>query len=416
MKMNAFIRKFLLIYMFAFVLFGCKNTIRDNENLLPNRSGKNIKVATIDELQQAILDVKPGETILLEDGLYQLKQPLRIENKVHFTLQGASGDASKVVLLGGGWEGGNPRDGIVIRSSEDITIADLSIAEARTYGIKVEALGNETYPTNPANINIIRCNFMNIGVRAIKGTAPENREPLVGGSVQFCRFENTKVPDTTWSFKGDYISAIDMMYLKDWKFCDNVFYNIRGANGGGRGAIFIWNQSRNILVERNTFIGCDRSISFGNPSEPTHYQQGTLHNYDGIIRNNFIVAGNEHGKGIEIVWANNVQVCHNTVYADDTQYRAIHYFQKISDLDIINNLIRGRILGDIEAEEEGNITGKLEGYFRSPAVGDLHLTALATDAFGKGVQLSSVQHDIDGQERKTSPDVGAHEYLKDDDK
>ncbi len=416
LKMKVLLRIFFFINVFAIILFGCKNSNVNDENFLPDRSGKNIKVTTADELHQSIRDVKSEETILIEDGIYQLKQPLMIENKAHFTLKGASGDASKVVLLGGGWEGGNPRDGIVIRSSDDVTIADISIAEVRSYGIKVEALGNESYPTNPFNINIIRCNFMNFGVRAIKGTAGKNRKGVEGGAVRFCRFENTKVPDTAWLFGGDYISAIDMMYLKDWTFSDNVFYNIRGANGGGRGAIFIWNQSRNVVVERNTFIGCDRSISFGNPSEPTNYEPGTLHNYDGIIRNNFIVAGDKRGKGIEVVWADNVEVCHNTIYAPDLQYRAIHYFQKISNLTVANNLVRGSILGDVQAKEEGNISGNMEGYFKSPAVGDLHLTILATEAFGKGFQLSSVQDDIDGQKRKALPDVGADEYINDDDK
>ena len=73
-------------------------------------------------------------------------------------------------------------------------------------------------------------------------------------------------------------------------------------HAGGRGAIFIWNQGRNIVVERNVFVGCDCSISFGNPSEPTNYEPGTLHNYDGIIRNNFIIADTGQGTGIEVIW------------------------------------------------------------------------------------------------------------------
>ncbi len=400
-----------IFFLAVTVIFitGCKNSGQLTGDLLPDRRGGTIQVATLDELQQAVLNVKPHETILIADGVYRLKQPLMIENKTHFTLRGASGDAAKVVLQGGGWEGGNPRDGIVIRSSRDVVIADLGIVDFRTFGIKVEALGNEKFPESPENIHVLRCNFMNIGVRAIKGTAPANRHPLVGGSVRFCRFENTKVPDTTWQFRGDYVSAIDMMYLKDWTFSDNAFYNIRGANGGGRGAIFIWNQSRNIVVERNKFIGCDRSIAFGNPSEPTHYEPGTLHNYDGIIRNNFIVAGDRRGKGIEVTWADNVEVCHNTIYAPEQQYRAIHYFQKVSGLNIANNLVQGNILGEGDAQLTGNLKGNLDGYFISPAVGDLHLTVRAEKAIGKGTETGCAQNDIDGQERKKIPDIGADE-------
>jgi hypothetical protein len=388
-------------------MLGCKNSY---DTVLTERKGKIIHVTTTDELQQALLNVNPHETILIADGVYNLKQPLMVENKEHFTLRGASGNPANVVLQGGGWEGGNPRDGIVIRSSNDVVIADLSIIECRNFGVKIEALGNELFPMSPKNIQIIGCNFMNIGVRAIKGTAPANRQLLEGGLIRFCHFENTKIPDTTWQFRGDYVSAIDMMFLKDWTISDNTFYNIKGVHGGGRGAVFIWNQSRNVVVERNVFVGCDRSIAFGNPSEPTHYEQGTLHNYDGIIRNNFIVAGSSRGKGIEIVWADNVQVCHNTVFSPDLKYRAIDYFQKIRGLRVANNLVQGLILGEGDALLEGNLAGALDGYFISPAAGNLHLTVRALEAIGKGIPGSCALDDIDGQKRKSVPDIGADEF------
>jgi hypothetical protein len=66
----------------------------------------------------------------------------------------------------------------------------------------------------------------------------------VRGSVRYCDFENTKVPPANWLFGGDYISAIDMMALESWTFSDNVFKNIKGRNGGGRAAIFVWCDPR----------------------------------------------------------------------------------------------------------------------------------------------------------------------------
>jgi len=72
----------------------------------------------------------------------------------------------------------------------------------------------------------------------------------VRGSVSYCHFENTKVPPAHWLFGGDYIAAIDMMALEDWTFSDNIFRNIKGRNGGGRAAIFIWVRSRRVVVER----------------------------------------------------------------------------------------------------------------------------------------------------------------------
>ena len=371
---------------------------------LTERNGEAIHVQNPQELQKALLEANSEDTILLEDGIYRLESPLWIENKENLTIKGASGDPEKVVLMGGGWDGGKPKDVMVIRGSGNISIAYLTITEARTYGIKIEGVEGLR---NPWDINISHCRLIDIGVRAIKGTATQDRKHMERGSVRHCYFENTRVPDPDWLFNGDYVSAIDMMYLDHWTFADNFFRNIKGANGGGRGAIFIWNQSRNVVVERNLFMGCDRSIAFGNPSEPTNYVQGTLHNYDGIIRNNAIVTG--AGKGIELVWLDNVKVYNNTIYCPDPQGRALHYFQRISRLHLANNLVRGRMEGEGDVTSENNVVGELSDYFVNLAAGDLHLTEAATLALGKGIVLPLVQDDIDGDKRGEHPDVGADE-------
>ncbi|MCC6443309.1 MAG: right-handed parallel beta-helix repeat-containing protein [Armatimonadetes bacterium] len=371
---------------------------------LPARDGRTVQVDSAQKLAQAVREARDGDTILIRDGEYRLGSPLWVEGKKHITLRGESEDPGKTVLKGGGWTGGKPEDILVIRGSEDIAVGYLTFMEAHSYGIKIEGVKGLM---NPRRITVTRCIFRDIATRHIKGTATDDRKPMEGGLVRYCRFENTRIPDRRWLFEGDYVSAIDMMFLKDWTFADNTFKNIKGANGGGRGAVFIWNQSRNVLVERNTFIGCDRSIAFGNPSEPTNYVPGTLHNYDGIIRNNFITAG--AGKGIELVWLDNVKVYHNTVYCPDPNGLGIHYFRKISRLDLANNLVRGRIEGEGEAALRGNVAGPLEGYFVDPLNGDLHLTAKAAGALKKAVPLPSAREDIDGEKRGKPADVGADE-------
>lgn len=403
--------KVLVYIVFAYFIYGCNTT----DPSYPERQGKTVLVAAAGDLQQAITDAKPYETILIKDGIYKIEQSILIDNKAHLTLRGASGDSAKVVLKGDGWGDfynkkridNDPADLIIIRNSEDIFIADLTISDVSHYGIKLDT---ETKAVNSAirNINIFRCHFVNIGTRAFKGTATKDRTHLTGGSVKSCIFENSLIPDTSWLYSGDYISAIDMMYLDSWTFSDNIFRNFKGANGGGRGAIFIWNQSRNIVVERNIFVGCDRSIAFGNPSEPTNYEPGTLHNYDGIIRNNFITGGYNGGKGIEIVWADNIKVYNNTIWSFDTNYLAINYFQKINRLSLFNNLVRGKISGEgNEVISEANLAGDIEGYLIAPEKGDLHLTKHAKEAPGKGVQLSDLKDDIDRQKRGNRIDIGA---------
>jgi len=390
---------------------------------LAPREGRAVPVSTVTELDQAMADARPGDTILVADGTYMLERTLLFDAKQHVTLRGASGDPAKVTLRGGGgWRGptdeyrsiGN-EDLVTIRRSEDIIIAHLTFADVRHYGIKI-GIDADRKPPNPSNIHIYNCRFRDIATRAIKGVAMADRKPVVGGSVRFCDFENTGIPDPSWAwalYEGNYVSAIDMMYLKDWTFSDNVFRNIKGASGGGRGAIFIWNQSRDITVERNLFIGCDRAVAFGNPSKPTGYEPGTLHVYGGVIRNNFIVVGaspkTAATKGIEIVWTDNVQVYHNTIYAPDPQCRAIHYFQDIHRLHLANNLVRGRLDGEGDVRAEGNVVGDLDGYFVNPLEGDLHLTERAAEALGKGTPLAAVTDDFDGQKRAEPADIGADE-------
>jgi hypothetical protein len=389
---------------------------------LPARDGRAVPVSTVPALRQAMMDARPGDTILVADGSYMLDRPLLFDGKQHVTLRSASGDPAKVTLRGpGAWRGPTDdyrsisnEDLLTIQRSEDIVIAHLTFAEVRHYGIKIGV--DAARPPNPGNIHIYNCRFRDIATRAVKGVAMVDRKPVVGGSVRFCDFENTGVPDPSWAwsiYDGNYVSAIDMMYLKDWTFSDNVFRNLKGASGGARGAIFIWNQSRNITVERNVFIGCDRSIAFGNPSKPTGYEPGTLHVYDGVIRNNFIVMGPGRraggSTGIEIVWTDNVRVYHNTVWAADPRARAIHYFENIHRLHLANNLVRGRIEGEGDMRTEGNVAGDLEGYFVNPREGDLHLTGRAADLLGKGVALAAVTDDFDGQKRPDPPEVGADE-------
>ena len=394
------------MYLYLLILLGLM------QNCTP--TGKNIRVSTVEELQQAVLEADSNVTVLIADGTYPLKQSLIIDHKNHLTLRGESGDAAKVILQGGGWgdfyngprESLEANDVIVIRNSEDITISDLTVAEASHYGIKLDA-ETEAVTSNPNNIHILRCNFMNIGTRGVKGTKSKNGKQLLGGSVRFCNFENTKILDTSGLFNGDYISGIDMMCLTGWEFSDNHFKNIKGANGGARGAIFIWVRSHDVLVERNVFIGCDRSIAFGNPHNPEYIESGMLHNYGGIIRNNFIIGDTEQSTGIEVAWTDNVQVCHNTIYGPGMNYSAIRYTNKINRLLISNNLVRGRIYGEGDVRLEGNVPGDLDGYFVNPATGDLHLTASASEALGKVIKLSIVQEDIDGQKRKDNTDVGA---------
>jgi len=223
-----------------------------------------IRVVTVDELFRAVEHIGAGGTILLGEGHYKLPQAIILQEKKNIIIRSAAGDPTKVTLSGKGWDSEAKGDDILrIARCEGVTIADLTFADCRSYGIKVEA------ENAPKDICIYNCRFRNIGVRAIKGSAGQDPNVrAVRGSIRYCHFENTKVPPDHWLFGGDYIAAIDMMALEDWTFSDNVFRNIKGRNGGGRAAIFIWVRSRRVVVERNFIINCDRGWPSAIPVSP----------------------------------------------------------------------------------------------------------------------------------------------------
>jgi hypothetical protein len=376
---------------------------------LPPAHGQVVRVRTADQLLEAVDALEPGGTILVEDGYYRLPRTLVLDHKKNVAIRGASGDPAKVTLSGKGWDSGSPQndDILHIARCEGVTIADLTFADCRSYGVKVEA------ENGPKDIRIYNCRFRDIGVRALKGSAgTDPNVRAVNGSVRFCSFENTRVPPADWLFGGDYISAIDMMALEDWTFSDNVFQNIRGRNGGGRAAIFIWVRSRKVTVERNLIVNCDRGVAFGNPGESTANRPGERLVYvsDGIIQNNMIIGGPDCG--IELWHVDQIEVLHNSIWRpDENRNRGIRIGKGTIRTEILNNLIHGEITMDGgEAQLGNNLTGILEGYFVQPGSGNLALTAQAVGAIDKAEPLPEVPTDIRGRRRVGNADFGAWEF------
>lgn len=375
---------------------------------LPPPAGSVLRIATAEALLAAVDHVGRDETILLADGRYKMPRVIVLAGKTNIALRSASGNPEKVILSGSGWDSDNDRDDIVhVAHCDGVVIADLTFADCRSYGIKVEA------ENAPRNIQIYHCRFRDIGIRAIKGSA--GRDPAiraVKGSVRYCRFENTKVPPANWLFSGDYIAAIDMMALEDWTFSDNYFRNIKGRNGGGRAAIFIWVRSQQVVVERNLIVNCDRGVAFGNPGQSTANRGGEPPAYvtDGIIRNNFIAGGADCG--IELWYADHIKVLNNTIWRPEQNWaRGVRVGKGTAHSEILNNLVHGEIhLEGGEAQLRNNLTGRLPGYFVDAPAGNLALTAVATKAIDQGTPLPEVTDDIRLRTRTGQPDLGAWEF------
>ncbi|CAN5912087.1 hypothetical protein BH23PLA1_BH23PLA1_14120 [soil metagenome] len=135
-----------------------------------------------------------------------------------------------------------------------------------------------------------------------------------------------------------------------------------------------------------------------------------LHVYDSICRNNFIVAGPD--AGIELAWVDGVRVYNNTVWRQDPEGRDIRCIEKIHDVDIANNLVRGALLLTGNETARNNLVGPMEGWFVDPSGGNLRLRSAVVEVVDQGLNLPEIEDDIDGRRRGSSPDLGASEYVR----
>ena len=376
--------------------------------LLPIKQGSVQKVKDTASLKQVLESGIENATVLVADGIYDIAEPIYIQRGRNIVLRGASNDPTKTVLRGRGFFEGKPDDDLLrIGKVENVTIAYLTFTECRSYGIKVEA---ENFPKD---VHIYSCHFKNIGTRMIKGSTSQ-QGMAVGGSIRYCRFENTKIPPHEWLFEGDYITAIDMMALDGWQISDNFFKDIKGRNGGARGAVFIWVRSRNVTVERNAIVNCDRGISFGNPSGSSNYVPGQEHIRNSIIRNNFIVPGPD--AGIELWWADHIKVYNNTIWRDDAEGPGLRGGAdewKITHVDVVNNLVRGTNM------LAGGVRLRSNLFFSDfpidaldPHRTNLRLAPFSEKVVNKGTPLQEVVDDFEGRPRKATPDIGAVETME----
>lgn len=398
--MTAFVKYTCILCLYATTIFAGHDSTAVPP--LPAPPANSVRVSTSETLINAVSSAIQGQTILLADGTYQLTSSLRIMTQ-GITLRGASDDPRKAILRGKGFGTGNTEEELVKIEAADITIACLTIRDVRSNGLKIQSGANH-------NLLVHNVRFIDICERSIKGPDVEVSR---NGEVRYCYFEQvtpitSAIPNLYAS--GDYIAGMDMMKIDGWRIHDNLFKNIRGMNGGGRAAIFLWNQCRNCTLERNTILNCDRGIAFGNASGSSSRN----HAINMVCRNNFI-ASDKYDAGIEVAGADSIRIFNNSIWKQgESTGRGIRFIDNFSNIEMRNNLLRGRLIYDAGVStgvtESGNLVASLTGYFQDPASGNLHLTSVATGAIDKGSSLSAVTDDWDGSVRSSVPDIGADEY------
>lgn len=380
---------------------------------LPAPAGDVVKVATVGQLYEAATMAKPGGTILVADGTYMMPKTWYVKTD-NVTLRSESGDRTKVVI-----DFANSRhgEGLAISGCMGVTIADLTVRNVTQNGIKINS------NLNVSHVTIYNVVSHNVWQRHIKGpkVPDKNGEPqwVEGCKVQYCLFYNDRpkqrgddpYEDSHSGFGFNYVGGMDIMNAKDWVISDNVFTGIRGKTREGRGAIFMWHNSRDVVIERNLILDCDTGIALGNSSGRGERRHAT--NF--LVRNNFVVRCPESA-----ILADHTRDCtivNNTVLDPDSRMRRLIRVIHANDgLIVKNNIFSGPGVS-IEGYEgkitfENNLVEQVSHYFIDPAKGNLRLKPAAERAIGKAVPLKEVTEDIDGQPRGAKPDLGANELAQ----
>jgi len=369
---------------------------------LPAPTGTVVEVSTAADLMNAVANAENGATIELVDGTYYLPNILRFRGgKTGVTLRSKSGNRDAVVIDGSQSASGEM---IWFEDVKDITVAQVTVQNANIHCFTVKG------EADADGVRIYDVRIRNCWERYVKGTAPN---PISGadpakrprnGRIEYCSFEQDYKKQLDDVAGGDYIGGIDMMWLDNWVISDNVFRGIQGKNNQGRAAIFIWNTSEDVLVERNLVVDCDTGLAFGNPSgAPLHVTRGTM-------RNNMVTRGAY--KAVELVRTQDSEIYNNSVYSAVAFDRAFHSFEGSAGIRIFNNLVHGQLIrvDDAGGTVENNLVGDLSGVFVDPAAGDLHLSASgAPRAIGQGQAVAAGVGDYDTDPRPAAPALGADE-------
>jgi hypothetical protein len=373
-------------------------------------TGEVIHVRTVRELYAAADSVKPGGTIVVADGLYRMPQTFYIKTD-NVTLRSRSGDRTKVVLDFGTCR---HHEGVAVSYCSGVTIADLTVQNVRQNGIKI----NSNHGVDRVTVyNVVG---HNVWQRHIKGPGVPDKDGradfVEDCRVQYCLFYNDRPKqrgDEPWEDSEprmgfNYVGGMDIMCAKGWVISDNVFTGIRGKTGEARGAIFMWHNGTDCVIERNIIIDCDTGICLGNSSA-----RGERRHANGfVVRNNFVVRCSE--SNILADHTRDCKILSNTVHDPESRtgrlLRAVH---ANDGLVVANNIFSGpRIVtqhneGPIEVRN--NLIRPVGDYFADAAKGNLHLRAKATEAIDRATTDDDVREDIDSQPRGSKPDLGADE-------
>ena len=133
---------------------------------------------------------------------------------------------------------------------------------------------------------------------------------------------STRSIEYTATSRDNYTNGIDIHGGANWIIRNNLFKNMRAPQGQLAGpAILMWNGASNTLVEGNTFVNCEREISFG-PGGSRDVRPHRRSRANNVVPREPSLTGDA---GILIADSSNTKVLHNSILLSGTYSNAIEY-------------------------------------------------------------------------------------------
>jgi hypothetical protein len=396
---------------------------------LPAPSGTIVEVSPGKSIGDALKSAAAGTTILLADGTYDVSQDPIYITTAGITIRSKSGNRGAVILDSKHVDNGT--GGIISVRASDVTIAHLTLKEARFHAIHVS--GGQSATTTGIRIHDVH--VLDPGEQGIKINA-SGTNYTDDGEVACSRLEMTRpgaafVQTKVSSGSKCYTGGVDAHDARGWVVRDNHIEGFWCEGSGGEylaeHGIHFWTGSRDTIVERNVLVNNARHIGFGLVGTGRTYSdnpcpgQSKVGHYGGVIVNNFMVAndpklhasGNGFDSGVSLWYSCGTEVLHNSIASTQApKSSGIEYRFASTSAEITNNISTHafKARDNAKATLTTNIENAAAGDFVNVAGADLHLTAGASAAIDKGTNLSSkVPKDFDGDTRSAPPDIGADE-------
>jgi len=380
-----------------------------------------VSPAEVGGLPGIVYDAKTGDTILLEDGTYDLAGGFLQFRTPGVTLRSKSGDPTKVII-DGSWQSTELCQVV----ASDVTIAEVTLQRAINHPIHVMGASD-------ADVNrtmIYRVVVRDPGEQAIKINTDGSHTHFTDDGVIACSEILMTGEGRSHVMNNCYTGGVDAHDAAGWVIRDNRIDGFWCQSGLSEHGIHLWTGSRDTVVERNVITNCARGIGFGlgsggqNRTFPDNPCPGVASagHYKGIIANNFIHASDPalfasqsgFDTGIGLEQACGAVVMHNTIVATQAPFSCIDTRFSASDPMLVNNLMSHAMTvrdGAAPKANQGNLENAPNALFVDAASGDLHLSAGAAAAIDQGALVSgaTATHDIDGEMRDAKPDIGADE-------